>query len=64
MASSMYMYQASVGCIDLVVELVGPGSDDLLKVVVAELAVVEGIVPEVKSSPSDWAWYTGSSPCR
>ena len=37
--------------IDLVVELVRPGSDNLLQIVVAELAVVEVVVARVNRSP-------------
>ena len=33
--------------VEVVVELVRPGSDDLLKIVVAELAVIKGVVAEV-----------------
>ena len=36
------------GGVDLVVEFVGPGSDDLLQIVVPEFAVIERVVTEVK----------------
>src|SRR4051794_36187828 len=42
------------GGIDLVVKLVSPGSDDLLQIVVAEIAVVKCVVSRVNGVLSVW----------
>ena len=52
--------EAFRGGVDLVVELVRPGSDDLLQIVVTELAVVKRVVARVNRSLSGSAKSIGS----